>query len=220
RRLLVLGIRGRQRLAFLARFQRQLNVVRAGEHARQAVVIPRRNRVVLVVVAAGARDGQAQEAARHRVDAVVDLVELLGVAVVDRPRRAKAERRQVGDAVGQVHQVGGEPVRSKVTRRSSVRRSAGAAGCKPLASSPARRKRSMPVLAHSLCLTAGSAGWLSGWKDQNSRSLGVILKALAAARIGAVVSGQGAPCWIQSVSTAISVADSLPLGGILGPSSG
>ena len=51
-----------------------LNIVGAGEHAGQGVVVVRRDRVELVVVAAGAGDGQAEQAAADRVDAVVPLV--------------------------------------------------------------------------------------------------------------------------------------------------
>ena len=48
--------------------------LRAREDAGERVVVLRRDRVELVVVAAGAGDRQAEEAARQRVDAVVQLV--------------------------------------------------------------------------------------------------------------------------------------------------
>ncbi len=48
-----------------------------------------------MVVAAGAGDRQPQQAAGERVDAVVDLVELLAVAVVHRPGGEEAQRRQI-----------------------------------------------------------------------------------------------------------------------------
>ena len=47
--------------------------------------------------------------------------------------------------------VAGRPVRSKVARRSSVRRSAAGAGCPPCASSFARMKRSMELPDHPIC---------------------------------------------------------------------
>ena len=55
---------------------RQVGLIRedaaAEEEARQAVVVGRRDRVELVVVAAGAGDRQAQEAPADRVDLVID----------------------------------------------------------------------------------------------------------------------------------------------------
>ena len=51
-----------------------LKVARAGEDAAQRVIILLRDRIVLVIVAARARDGEAQEAAGERVDFVVAFV--------------------------------------------------------------------------------------------------------------------------------------------------
>ena len=51
--------------------------------------------------------------------------------------------------------VGGRPVRSRVTRRSKVRRSAGGAGFSPFASNFARIKASMGVRTHDGFLTSG-----------------------------------------------------------------
>ncbi len=109
RDLLVLGLdRG---LGFVVRLDLLLgcggdfDVFGAGENARQGVVIGRRDRVVLVVVAAGAGNGQAQEAAGQRVDAIGVLVVLLGVAVVDRPTGEEAQGRQAVKPIGPVEQV-------------------------------------------------------------------------------------------------------------------
>ena len=62
--------------------------------------------------------------------------------------------------------VGGSPVRSKVSRRMSVRRSAGAAGLRLFASSFARINRSTGVMHHVPFFTAGNAGRRTGWNDQ------------------------------------------------------
>ncbi len=73
-------------------------VLRAGEDSGQAVVILHRDRVVFVIVAAGAGDGQAQDAAGQRIDSVVPFVGgrlgLLDVLrVVDRTECEQTERR-------------------------------------------------------------------------------------------------------------------------------
>src|SRR5205814_7430364 len=62
--------------------------------------------------------------------------------------------------------VGGRPVRSKVARRISVRRSAGGAGVNRFASSFARMKRSIGILHQAAFFTFGSAGRFTGWNDQ------------------------------------------------------
>src|SRR5262249_57571871 len=56
------------------RHQRIFGVRRIEEYAGERVVVLRGDRVVLVIVAAGAADGQAEEAARDDVDAIVTLV--------------------------------------------------------------------------------------------------------------------------------------------------
>ena len=75
------------------RRERILVVLGVEEHACQRVVVPRRNRIVLVIVAARARDGQAEEAAADRVHAVVALVGVRdfdrAVVVVPGPRPRK-----------------------------------------------------------------------------------------------------------------------------------
>ena len=112
RDLFVLGLdRG---LGFVVRLDLLLgrrgdfDVFGAGENARQRVVIGCRDRVVLVVVAAGAGDRKPQEAAGQRVDAVGVLVVFLGVAVVDRPTGEKAQGRQAIKTIGPVEQVAGD----------------------------------------------------------------------------------------------------------------
>src|SRR5205085_1835105 len=113
----------------------------AGDDAGQRVVVLRRDRVELVVVAAGARHRQAEEGARQGVDAVVVLVELLGVAVVDGAEREEAQRWQPLQAVGAVvHGVGGRPIRSKYARRMRARLSAASMGRRLFSSSLARTK--------------------------------------------------------------------------------
>ena len=86
--------------------RRDGRLVRAGEDAVQRVVVGRRDRVELVVVAAGARDGQPHQPARHHVDPVVDDV----VRVVEEPpaERQEAHRRQRPAVVARRQQVGGE----------------------------------------------------------------------------------------------------------------
>jgi hypothetical protein len=54
-----------------------LRLGRGGEDAVERVIVLDRDRVELVVVAAGARDRQAQEGARDDVDPVVDDVVLV-----------------------------------------------------------------------------------------------------------------------------------------------
>ena len=74
-----------------------------GEHAVERVVVGRRNRIELVIVAAGAGDGQPHQAAGHDVDAIVVDVE----RVVEEPaaEREEAHRRRVGGISGLI---GGE----------------------------------------------------------------------------------------------------------------
>ena len=81
---------------------RDLDVFGTGENARERVVIGCGNRVVLVVVAAGAGHGESQEPATQRVDAVGVLVVLLGIAVIDRPAGEKAQGRQAVRTIGPI----------------------------------------------------------------------------------------------------------------------
>ncbi len=110
--LIFLGFNGR--LAFVVGFDllfaggRHLGVFGAGEDAFQGVVIGRGNRVVLVVVATGTRDGKPQEPAGEGIDPVGILVELLGVSVVDRPASKEAQGRQPLGALGPLDQVAGD----------------------------------------------------------------------------------------------------------------
>ena len=61
---------------------------------------------------------------------------------------------------------GGRPVRSRATRRASVRRSASGAGARPSASSRARMKRSIGVRTQADSFTAGRSGRAGGMNDQ------------------------------------------------------
>ncbi len=94
------------------RRQRVLVVLGVQEHAGQRVVVLGGNGIVLVVVAAGAAHGEAQEAAAHRVHAVVALVGVgdldRAVVVVPRPQPQEPERRQVAHAIAALEQVGGK----------------------------------------------------------------------------------------------------------------
>ena len=92
----------------------------AQEYTSEGVVIGGRNRVELVVVAAGAGDGQAKKAAGHGVDAIVDLVELLGITVVDRPQHEEPESSQAIDPAGLVEKVAGNLLRDKAVIRHIV----------------------------------------------------------------------------------------------------
>ena len=74
----------------------------AREDAVQRVVILRRDRVELVVVAARARDGQAEETFGHRVDAVVDHVVRVIEPLADRDEAERGEPRVVGFDVRQL----------------------------------------------------------------------------------------------------------------------
>ena len=73
--------------------QRQLaGLVAAGEDAVQRVVIFAENRVVFVIVTAGAADRQPQQPPRHHVDLIVDVVVFVRVFP---PYRQEAHRRQI-----------------------------------------------------------------------------------------------------------------------------
>ncbi len=80
--------------------------LRGSEHPVQGVVILHRDGIELVVVAASARDGQAQEAARDDVDAVVDDV----VLVVKKPpaESEEPERGERGLVLAERQAVGGD----------------------------------------------------------------------------------------------------------------
>ena len=75
-----------------------LRFVRTGEHPVQRIVVGGRYRVVLVVMAAGTRDGQPHQAAAHHVDPIVDDV----VPVVDEtPSQRQEARRRFGGRIVQ-----------------------------------------------------------------------------------------------------------------------
>ena len=103
--LLVLGDDGLRR-------GRVLFVRRVVENPGKGVVIGLRNRVVLVIVAAGAANGQAHEPARNDVDAVVPFVGASdfksAVVVVPRPKAEEAGGRQRLVPILGVHQIAGK----------------------------------------------------------------------------------------------------------------
>ena len=107
------------------RRERILVVFGVEEDAGERVVVLGRNRVVLVVVTAGAADGQAEHAAADGIDAIVALVgvrDLDGaVVVVPRPEAEEAQRRQMPHALRPVEQIGGE-LRGRRTGRTAGRR--------------------------------------------------------------------------------------------------
>ncbi len=82
--------------------------------------------------------------------------------------------------------VGGRPVRSSVTRRSSVSRAASDEGRQPRRSTAASTKRSISLRAQPLVFTAGGAGFFGGMNDQ--------------------CGFQSAPCSIQRTSVAFSTS--------------
>ena len=82
-------------------------VGRAREDPRQCIVILLRDRVELVVMAAGAGDGQAEEAAAEGIDAIVVLVEDRPT-VVDRAEGEEARRGPRIRAGGRLEQVAGD----------------------------------------------------------------------------------------------------------------
>ena len=85
----------------------RFEVFAAREDSSQPVVVARRDGVELVIVTPRARDGETEEAARERVNAVVELVEALGVAVIHRPEGEEAQRRHAFEAVAVFEQVAG-----------------------------------------------------------------------------------------------------------------
>ena len=91
-----------------------LRLAAAREDAVQRVVILRRDRIELVIVAARAGDRQAEEALRHDVDAVVDDVVLHSLEPL--ADREEAERGEVA----RVLRPGGELVRRELLRDEDV----------------------------------------------------------------------------------------------------
>ncbi len=85
----------RDRLTFLAQLQGDLHVLGAGDDAGQGVVILGRDRVVLVVVAAGAGHRHRQKGAARHVDLIVNhvIAELPGVLCV---HSLRADRQEPG----------------------------------------------------------------------------------------------------------------------------
>ena len=88
-------------IGLFARGQRQIRESAGVEDAREGVVILSRNRVELMIVAAGAGDGQSEEAAGQGINAVVQFVSGsaggVGVLVVLRPQAEEAQGRLVVD---------------------------------------------------------------------------------------------------------------------------
>ena len=79
----------------------RLRLGHGGEDAVEGVVIGGRDRVELVVVATGARDGEAEEALRRGVDALVDGVVVVLEALADGDEAERGEARVVLGEVGQ-----------------------------------------------------------------------------------------------------------------------
>ena len=109
--------------------------------------------------------------------------------------------------------------------------SAAGDGARLLCSSLARMNRSIAEAGQASSLTGGGAMLRNGWKDQNELFAAVMLgvdgtgaadggeedvdgDAEPAAALGRRGTGQIAPRFTHSVSTAISVSVSFPLGGI------
>src|SRR5262245_47946273 len=101
--------------------------------------------------------------------------------------------------------VGGNPVRSKVTRRRSAQRSAGNAGSSAVVSRRARMNRSTGVIDQPLSFTGGIGGSLSGRNDQNSRAF---VQSIGLAPAVVPVRGSGSPILTQASRSAIAPADS------------
>ena len=89
--------------------------------------------------------------------------------------------------------VGGRPVRSKVTRRIRVRRSASGEGRIPCSSSPRRTNGSIRFRDHAGSETAGRGRSAAGRNDQNRRPLSKSIADRAAAASAAVVLGERGP---------------------------
>ena len=100
--------------------------VRALEDAGQRVVIRRRDRVELVVVAAGTAQRQAEERSADRVNLLVDNVHLHFDRVVfgehfraDRqePRRGHPRKFRLGSLAGMLNQIAGELFSKELVER-------------------------------------------------------------------------------------------------------
>ena len=95
-----------------------VGLFRGGEDAVQAVVVARRDRIELVIVAARAGDSEAHEAAGNDIDAVVDDVVLVAKkTTAEREEAHRGERRFV---VAERELVGGELLHEKLVERLVV----------------------------------------------------------------------------------------------------
>ena len=94
--------------------QRQLlRLAGIGEDREEGIVVPRRNRIELVVVAAGAADGQAQQPTRDDIDLVVEF--LLPRHPKSPPgERQESERRQIARIVAR------QPIRRQLLQEEPI----------------------------------------------------------------------------------------------------
>src|SRR5436853_150701 len=104
-----------------------------------------------MIVATGTGDRQRLRAASDHIQTVVDDV----MRVIEESAAEGQSFRKASTSPA----VGGNPVRSKVARRISVRLSHGGDGLMPLPSSFSRMNESMGVFVHALFLTLGTGGF-------------------------------------------------------------
>jgi hypothetical protein len=106
-----------RQLCIIAGRQRDQSVVAASEHAVQRIIIGRRHRVVLVVVAPRAGHRQAHGAASDHVDAVID--DVMGHPDEPPPAGEKSHGREVG-RIGRLEPVGRQLQKQKPVVRKVV----------------------------------------------------------------------------------------------------
>src|SRR5262245_21086017 len=107
---------------------------------------------------------------------------------------------------------GGSPVRSRYTRRTSVRLSASPTGLSPFLSSSARRNESMGDLTQAAFFAAGGAAFFGLTNDQNSRPFTRSISYFLGAAAALPSRGSGAPILTHASKSAMTLSASLPLG--------